>query len=212
MAGSRSGSQGTEAQKSAERQTLSQRPDADLAPAPQASELPRHLLADGQGGQVDLLSNPEIPSVQRQRFATQIGRTQGNRHLQQVIERVSRRIATVARDPWDEPVPAGQNVPGSPGPGAIPPDLLQSVDLSTLSLDELRDRLDRIMETLIQVAHNSPDADFLEGQAIRIRQLLTEREVEETVQHELESFLEEFQNITVTVRWGEDTGGQSVQH
>jgi hypothetical protein len=213
MAGPRSGARGKERHKAEERRPSASQLEAELAPIPQADTSPAQLLTGNSDEQIDLLSQREIPRVQRQRLATQIGRRQGNRHLQRVIDAVASRlaqqeavsVAPVARDPWDDPFAQPMSVPGS-----IPTDLMQSIDLDTLSDDELRDRLERLQEALATLAHDAPEAEPLEQQAIQIRQLLSEREVENRVREELESFLEGFQNITVTVRWGEDTGTQSV--
>ncbi len=219
MAGSHSNAEGKARQPADERQSgCSSRPEVELTPAPQADNSPEQVLAGTPSGQIDLLSQREIPTVQRQRIATQISQRQGNRHLQGIIHGVARRLAqseaasmaSVARDPGDDPFSQPMSIPGTPGPESISPDLLQSVDLDTLSDDELRERLERLQATLALLSSDSPEAEFLEDQTIQIRQLLAEREVEATVQQELESFLEGFQNITVTVRWGEDTGTQSV--
>jgi hypothetical protein len=187
--------------------------------------LPGHLLFDGQEGQVNLLSNPDIPAVQRQRLAARIGRTQGHRHLRRIIEEVAQRgqeHGALGRQPdagpRDAGLPAGVPEPvqeaeaGFPPPAQIPPELLTSVDLTTFTDDELRHRLDLIQETLRQIQQSSPDTQFLEEQATQISRILAERQVEATVREELEGFLADFSNITVTVRWGEDTGTQSVQH
>ncbi len=216
MAGSRSGEGGQQIQKGDERGPASPRPETEPAPSLEVGPAPARLLADGYEGQVDLLSKREIPTAQRQQLATQIGRVQGNRHLQRVIEGVARRLqepeTPIARDPWDDLLEQEMSIPGSPGPATIPPDLLQSVDLDTFSDDQLCIRLDRIQDTLIGVAQISPETQFLQEQATQIQQLQRERQVENAVRQELEDFLQEFQNITVTVTWGEDTGTQSVMH
>jgi hypothetical protein len=187
--------------------------------------LPGHLLFEGQKGQVDLLSNPDIPAVQRQRLAARIGRTQGHRHLRHIIEEVAQRgQGHGALGRWPDAGPSDAGVPagvpdalqepeaGFAPPAEIPPDLLRSVDYTTFSDDELRYRLDRIQETLRQVQQCSPDTQFLEEQATQISRILAERQVEATVREGLEGFLVNFSHITVTVMWGEDTGTQSVQH
>lgn len=51
-----------------------------------ANGLPKDLIYNSNlERQVDILSNPDIPVVQRQKIADQIGRMQGNLHLQRVI-------------------------------------------------------------------------------------------------------------------------------
>jgi hypothetical protein len=180
------------------------------------------LVGDYEG-QVDLLSHVNIPTAQRQQMATRIGRVQGNRYLQRVMEEVVRRLpepprtrgaegASIARDIYDElwAEEQGMSIPGSEGPATVPPDLLESVDYDTFSDDELRLRLERIQDTLCRVAQNSPETQALQEQATEIQQLLRERQVEARVREELEGFLHQFQNITVTVTWGEDTGTQTV--
>jgi hypothetical protein len=225
MTGSNPASEAKHAKRGEERPASPIRGQEEMTTSPEEGGLPGSLLFEGQEGQVDLLSNPDIPAVQRQRLATRIGQTQGHRHLRRIIEQVTQREQERGQlsrqqgaEPRDAGVPAGVLAPwqepeaGFLAPAEIPPELLRSADFTTFSDDELRDRLDRIQEALRQVQQSSPDTQFLEEQATQIRRLLAERQVEATVREELEGFLADFSNITVTVRWGEDTGTQSVQH
>ncbi len=183
--------------------------------------LPGRLLFGGDEGQVSLLSDSDIPAVQRQRLAARIARIQGNRHLRRIVDQVAareRQHGLLSREPGDGPwytsapgLAQEQEADFSPSP-QIPPELLRSVDYTTFSDDELRYRLDGIQQVLQRVQQCSPDTQFLEEQATQITRLLAERQVEARVREGLEGFLADFSNITVTVRWGEDTGTQSVQH
>lgn len=188
-------------------QAPSRREEEELASPPQRGSLLGRPLFGGQERQANLLSNLNTPMVQRQRFAVQIRRMQGNRHMQRLVEQVSRRErargSLVQRDPDDG---AADHLNGV----GIPPTLMTSVEYNRLSDDELGYRHDLIQHILMQLDPSSPDAQMLQEQAIQINGVLVERQVEARVREELEGFFDEFANITVTVSWGEDTGTHSV--
>jgi hypothetical protein len=172
----------------------------------QPADLSARLQPQGQEAQVDLLGNHQVPSAQRQTIAATIGRTQGNRYLQQVIGRVVQRD----QDPSDT---SGYyfSQPTTYGPGQIPPELQKSIDPTLFSTDELLHRLDLIQQTLLQLDPSSPEAQHLQEQMGFIENTLNEREVEAQITKELEEFLKQFSNIKVTVRWKEGTGDQQVE-
>jgi hypothetical protein len=200
------------------------RAEEERLSTPATGGLPAHPRTGGPEEQADLLGNAAIAAAQRQGWATQIGRVQGNRYLQRVIAQITQgdravqrqTDAGVAEGPRDASLPAGVpaaelETPGAPPAVQIPTELLSSVDPSAMGEEELRYRYDLIQQTLMLLSQSSPDTQLLQEQATQISAALAERQVEAAVQADLEAFLAGFSGITVTVTWAEDTGTESVQ-
>jgi hypothetical protein len=186
--------------------------------------------ADGHvEGQAALLHDGHLHGRQQQHLLARIGRQMGNTYLQRLVEqpakdgpgssRVQRQPDAGIVDPphgdRDAGLPAGvpEAVEETPAPAPeaeIPAELMTSIDPTTLTDDELRRRYDLLQQTLLMLMRSSPDTQLLQEQATQIRRVLAERQVEARVREELEGFLGSFSAITVTVRWIESTGTQSV--
>jgi hypothetical protein len=193
--------------------------------AARAGESGEHLPDSGIESQSALLHEGRLPSTQQQRLLARIGRQMGNTYLQRLVgqtedvpgtDPVQRQPdAGVLDRPRDAGLPAGvpEPVEQTPAPiteAEIPAELLTSIDPATLTEEELRYRYDLIQQTLLLLVRSSPDVQHLQEQAVLIRRVLAERQVEARVREELEGFLAGFAAIAVTVRWVESTGTQSV--
>lgn len=93
-------------------------PDAKSAvDAEDSSHQPAELTGGSIEGQAALLSHPHLRAAQRQVVAAQIGRVQGNRHLQQVIASTSSDGSSNSLTPpssdWRMPLPPGARMAGS---------------------------------------------------------------------------------------------------
>jgi len=183
-----------------------------------ASE-PKHPAPSADGhveGQAALLRDGHLPSAQQQHLLARIGRQMGNTYLQRLVDQTEDvpGISLLQRQ-TDAGLPAGvpDPVEETPAPiteAEIPAELLTSIDPTTLTDEALRYRYDLIQQTLLLLVRSSPDVQLLQDQAVQIRRVLAERQVEARVREELEGFLADFSAITVTVRWIESTGTQSV--
>jgi hypothetical protein len=167
-------------------------------------------------GQAALLRDGHLPSAQQQHLLVRIGRQMGNTYLQRLVEQTADVPGNGRlQRQTDAGLPAGvpEPVEETPAPiteAEIPAELLTSIDPATLTDEELRHRYDLLAQTLLLLARSSPDVQLLQDQAVQLRRVLAERQVEARVREELEGFLADFAAITVTVRWIESTGTQSV--
>lgn len=103
------------------------------------AEMLGSMAAAGDGSiesQVSWLSNPRLSTVQRQGLATQIGQTQGNQHLQQVVSLVQRDDL-----PVEQNGPAGGASAGATGGGSISHATEQFYDVTGTTLDEVAPQL-----------------------------------------------------------------------
>lgn len=191
--------------KQAKEQAGKQRPTLQTQEE-QPDVLPVGLPPQGHDAQIDLLNNQEVPSVQRQTIAATIGRTRGNRYLQQVINQVVQRDED-ALDTYGFLF----KQPTSQGPGHIPPELQKSIDPTFMSTQELLYRFALIQQTLLQLDPSSVEAQLLREQMGQIENTMAERKIEEQITKELEDFLKQFSNIKVTVRWKVGTGEQQIE-
>jgi hypothetical protein len=163
------------------------------------------------------LTDQRFPLRQRHGMATRLDHSHGNFYWQQVLMQARQNLAFVQRQ-HDAGVSAGVPLATTASTAAvsasaapIPPELLTSVNLDALSDAQLRVRQELIQQTLLQRRESSTTTQILQQESTRIEQLLAERRVDAVVRGELESFLREFSNITVTVRWVENTETQCVE-
>lgn len=199
----------------------------DDGTAPRAGEPGRLSASPGDTHLEDgstLLRDGRLHRTQRQSLIARIGRRLGNTYLQRLVRQAAERgrARAVVQRQTDAGLPAGvpemveerpamtEAQPATLTQAEIPSELLTSIDLSAMAEHELRHRYDRLQQTLLLLRQSSPDAQLLQEQAIRIRRVLAERQVEARVEEELQGFLAEFSAITVTVGWVESTGMQSV--
>jgi hypothetical protein len=153
--------------------------------------------------QARLYAHPGLAVTQRRQLVAQIGSARGNQHLQRLL--VAGRPVQRQEAPQDAS-PGALGVAADP----IPPQLRTSIDLAALGDAELQARADLIAQTLLLMDQSTPDTVLLEAEAERIRHELAERQVEARVRAGLEGFLGQFEAITVTVRWVEETATECV--
>ncbi len=188
-------------------------------PSTCSKSIPSHAFSQivlRQSAQENRLNMPvgRPTRLLRQKTVKKLQQTMGNQFIHRQIQ----------RDPDGGPQDAGvigipAGVPEMPMTPAeeqesepfVPYDLLTDIDPSSMSEDQLYDRLQRIQETLWQFNQSTEETAFIQEQANQIATVLAERQVEQQITSELESFLNEFSNITVTVRWAETTDEMCVE-
>jgi hypothetical protein len=120
----------------------------------------------------NLLNDDRFLTVQRQGIASQIGRIAGNQYLQRAVASMEQSVreaphsippskAYLLQRKDDDEISARQNL-------MIPLELQTSVDVSSLSDEELRRRSELILVTLGQFHQKTPITQRLEDELVRI--------------------------------------------